>query len=103
MTAEFAAAMPAVILVLACCLAAIQLAGSQSRLQDAAAIAARSIARAAGSADPVIALMNSLVPGAAVQTESQGDLICVRLSMPGTVGGLSVVMLSARSCALGVG
>ena len=39
-TAEFAIALPAVILVLACSLSGLQIAGQQLRLQDAAASAA---------------------------------------------------------------
>jgi hypothetical protein len=109
-TAEFAAAMPAVVLVLACCLAAIQLAGAQLRLQDAASTIVRTLARDSGNAGSgnaggsVAELRDRLIPGARLTTEDRGELICIRLSTPGIIGGgLSVVTLSASSCALSAG
>jgi len=92
-TAEFAAVVPAVLLVLACCLAGLQLAGQQVRLQDAAAAAARSLARG-GSAPPLA--------GAAIATRVQGDLLCARLTV---AGGAAIIPieLSAESCALAGG
>ena len=98
-TAEFAAIVPAVVLLLACCLACLQIAGQQLRLQDAAADVARSAARggstsAAGQA-----------PGATVVITSRGELVCANLSArsrspAGTLLGLT---LTASSCALGGG
>lgn len=98
-TAEFAAVIPAVVLLLACCLAGVQIAGQQLRLQDAAADVARSVARG-GSTSAA-----SQVPGAGVAITSRGDLVCARLSArsrspAGTLLGLT---LSASSCALGEG
>jgi len=97
-TAEFAAVVPAIILLLACCLAGLQIAGQQVRLQDAAADVSRSVARggAAGQAARV---------GASVSVTQNGDLVCARLSArsrspAGTLLGLT---LSASSCALGGG
>ena len=61
--AEFAVALPAVLLVLAMVLGGVQLGAVQVRLQDAAADAARSL----GRGDPVSALAARLarqVPGA---------------------------------------
>jgi len=101
-TAEFATVVPAVVLVLACCLASVQIAGQQVRLQDAAADAARSLARddPAAAASAVAA-----VPGARLTRSASGDLVCARLaarstSPVGTVLGLTLV---ARSCALAGG
>jgi len=97
-TAEFAAVVPAIVLVLAFCLAGLQIAGQQLRLQDAAADVSRSIARGGGSgaAGQV---------GAAVSVSQNGDLVCARLSArsrspAGTLFGFT---LSASSCALAGG
>ncbi len=85
-TAEFAAVVPAVLLVLAMSLAALQLGSAQLRLQDAAAVTARALAR--GDSAPGV--------DAAVATWRQGDLLCVRLSRAAQFA----VTLSAESCAL---
>ena len=98
-TAEFAAVSPAVVLMLACCLAGVQIAGQQLRLQDAAAGVARSVARG-GSTSAA-----GQVPGVGIAITHRGDLVCARLSArsrspAGTLLGLT---LSASSCALGEG
>ena len=89
-TAEFAAVIPAVLLVLACCLAGLQLAGQQLRLQDAAAVTARSLARG----DPAPAY-----PGATATTRVEGQLLCARL-VAASSAPLIPLQLSAESCAL---
>ena len=96
-TAEFAVALPSVVLVLACCISGMAVAGQQLRLTDAAALAARALAR---EGDPV-ATAARLAPGAQVSTSAEGDLVCVRLSA--TAQGLLPLALTARSCALGGG
>jgi TadE-like protein len=88
-TAEFAAVIPAVMLVLAGCLVGFQLASQQLRLQDAAAITARALAR--GDSAPAF-------PGASVTTRADGDLLCARITLP--TGPPFFVELSAESCAL---
>ena len=98
-TAEFAAVIPAVVLMLACCLAGVQVAGQQLRLQDAAAGVARSVARGG----PTSAA--GQVPGVGIAITHRGDLVCARLSArsrspAGTLLGLT---LTASSCALGDG
>jgi len=97
-TAEFAAVVPAVILLLACCLAALQIAGQQLRLQDAAADVSRSIARGGGGSEAARV-------GAAVSVTQNGDLVCARLSARSRspAGVLLGLTLSASSCALGDG
>jgi Flp pilus assembly protein TadG len=90
-TAEFAVALPAVIVVLACCLAGLQVAGTQLRLQDAAALAARALAR---GDSPASAL--ALVGGAALQQTSEGDLLCATLTAPAGLG----LVIRATGCAL---
>ncbi|GAB3605317.1 hypothetical protein GCM10027413_07260 [Conyzicola nivalis] len=97
-TAEFAAVVPAIVLLLACCLAGLQITGQQLRLQDAAADVSRSVARGGGGAQAALV-------GASVSVTQSGDLVCVRLSArsrspAGTLLGLT---LTASSCALGGG
>jgi hypothetical protein len=98
-SAEFAAAVPAVILLLALCLGGLQVAGQQLRLQDAAADVSRSVARG-GDASAAAGL-----PGVTVATSTTGDLVCTRLSMRAgsPVGAALGLTLSASSCALGGG
>lgn len=95
-TAEFALALPAVMLVFACCLAGLQVAGTQLRVQDAAAAAARSLARG----DPT-AVVSRLVPGATLSRHDDGDLVCATVAA--RASGLIPLELHATSCALGGG
>lgn len=96
MTAEFAVALPAIAIVLAACLAGLQVAGQQLRLQDAAAAAARSLAR--GDDGGIAA---RLVPGAGVSRWADGDLACATLTM--AAAGIPGITLRASSCAPGGG
>ncbi len=113
MTAEFAATMPAVILVLACCLASLQLAVGQLRLQSAAGSIVRALARE-GANDLRLAgelagglaggLAGRLAPGARIETEVRGELICIRLfRQNGVLPGLDALTAVAASCALAGG
>lgn len=104
MTAEFATVMPAVIMVLACCLAGGQLVTGQLRLQDAASGAARSLARGEASA-VVHRRLVQLVPRASARQSARDGMICVTVTQAGALGfGLaSVVTLEASGCALGSG
>lgn len=99
MTAEFAAVVPAVVLVLALCLAAVNVATLQLRLQDAVAIVARSAARGGAIA------IDSLVAGASVSVTRGPALICATATVPSPLmGGLfGTIQLSARSCAAAAG
>jgi Flp pilus assembly protein TadG len=101
--AEFAVAMPAVLLVLATAVGGVQLAGLQLRAQDAAADAARSYARGEGTG-VVIARLTRQLPGARVTSESRGDLVCARVTVAptGPIARLGIVV-SASSCALAGG
>ncbi len=99
-SAEFAVLMPAVLLLLGLGLSAAQVSGRQLQLQDAAADAARIVARGEGvpAAEGHLA---ALVPGAVLRGQRIGDLSCVVLSAPGAPRGLfAAVRLEARSCAL---
>lgn len=98
MTAEFAVALPAVIVVLAACLTGMQVAGKQLLLQDAAAHAARSVARGE-LASTAAARAAMEVPGASLAQHSDGDLACVILQAPAAFG----LRISAKSCALAGG
>ncbi len=96
-TVEFALVLPAAVLLLAACLAALGAATTAIRLADAAGMAAR----AEGRGDPGAAsgAVDVLVPGARITVES-GDLVCVRLDDSAPLGPLAgAIPLSARSCA----
>jgi Flp pilus assembly protein TadG len=100
-TAEFAAVLPAVVLVLALCLASLQMATAQLRLQDASADAARSL----GRGDPpgtAAARLARAVAGATLTQSRRGDLVCAEASArsPGGTGALFGLTLRAVSCAL---
>jgi hypothetical protein len=101
-TAEFVAGLPAVVVVLALCLGGIQTVGQQLRLLDAAADAARLIARGDGigaARDRV----SRAVGVVSFTAEADGDFRCVHLAaapafLPARALGAPV---SATSCALG--
>jgi Flp pilus assembly protein TadG len=95
-TAEFAAVVPAVMLVLALCLGGLQLSSRQLQVQDAAALAARSAARGASFDAAVI------LPGATTRIERRSNLVCAVVTMPGRplAGILGAVEVSASSCSL---
>jgi hypothetical protein len=97
--AEFAVALPAVLLVLGMLLGGIQLGVLQVRVQDAAADAARSLGR--GDASAVLAArLARQVPGARLTSTRSGALVCAHLAAsaagPAALLGLTV---SATSCA----
>ncbi|MEO6943694.1 MAG: TadE family type IV pilus minor pilin [Lacisediminihabitans sp.] len=102
MTAEFATVIPAVMLVLACCLGALQLAGQQLRLQDAAATASRSLARGDGTG-VASARVAQLVGGATLKVSERSGMVCVRLRAPGPSGPFVALSVTASSCALASG
>ncbi|WP_411722000.1 TadE family type IV pilus minor pilin [Mycetocola sp.] len=102
--AEFAVAIPVVVLVLACCLGAIQVASQQVRLTDAAADAARTLARG----DPpgvAAARVQRVASSAAMSTSTSGDFVCVQLSAPAGFGPAALAGLQVRAsgCALAGG
>jgi Flp pilus assembly protein TadG len=103
-TAEFALTLPAVALVLVCCLSGVQLAGLQVRLHDAAAVSARSLARDE-SPGSVSATASALVASARLTTQHRDDLVCATVSAPARNALLQLlpITLSASSCALAGG
>lgn len=99
-TAELAVALPAVVALVAALVWGLQLAAVQVRLQDAAALAARAIARGEPLPERALAAAAS---GASAVSRQDGDLVCVRVSaQPGGPLGLGVP-LAADSCALDAG
>jgi len=90
------------VLVLAFCLAAIQLASQQIRVQDAAALTARSIARDDESS---ASAASRLVPGLVITRWTRGELECVTATAPAAGGVIALLGLELRasSCALGGG
>ena len=89
-------ALPAVVLVLAACVGALQLATTQVRLQDAAALAARAAAR---GDDPTAAAATA--PGSTVSTWREGPLVCASASGAAHwAPGLPPMSLVAHSCAV---
>ena len=99
MTAEFAVALPAIALVLAASLAAVHVAAVQVRLTDAAADAARLVARGEPEAR-ALALLPGAVDGASATVVHRGDLVCVDAAAPAR---LPIPELRAASCALAGG
>lgn len=94
-------ALPAVVLVLACCLSAGQLSTQQLRLQDAASVGARSIARGESIA-VATGRLTQLAPRASVRHSLSDGVACVTVTVPARLGnGLAtLVTLSATGCAL---
>jgi hypothetical protein len=96
-TAEFAAALPAAILVLACALGAVQLGSRQLQLQGAAFDAARLL----GRGDPgALARIHLVLPTATLTTRRSGETICADASATVSLGVLSGIELRASACAL---
>ena len=98
--AEFAVALPAIMVVLMLGAGALGAGARHVRLQDAAADAARLVARGEPSAR-ASATVTAGVSGAAVEVAHRGDLVCVSASAPAF--GAVPVMLTATSCALAGG
>ncbi len=100
-TAEFAAVAPAIVLVLALCLGALQAVTHQLRIADAAADAARGLGRGDDVA-AVLARARVAVGEVSLSTEREGAFVCALLSSPCPPGPFHAVGLTvaARSCAL---
>ncbi|WP_169077225.1 TadE family type IV pilus minor pilin [Microcella alkalica] len=97
-SAEVAVALPTVVVVLVACLGGIGAAVALGRAHDAAADAARLVARG----DPVERARGhvaSAAPGASLTISRSGDLVCAVVNVTPTVLGMPIP-LSARSCAL---
>ena len=97
--AEFAVALPAVVLVLALAAGAVGSGMRQIRLQDATADAARLVARG-DSTGRALGVLTGAVPGAAAEISRRDDLVCVAASAP---AGFGILTVHASSCALAGG
>jgi Flp pilus assembly protein TadG len=100
-TAEFAVALPAIALVLAACLASVQLVAQQVRLTDAAADAARALGRGE-SEGTAHAIADRVSGGAGLVAWTEEPFVCVVLTAPGG-GLLAAIELRAESCAVSGG
>lgn len=101
-TAEFAIALPGVLLVLLAALAAVQLGALQVLAQDAAADAARDLARGE-SRGTALAHVGRL-PDLRLDSWRSGGLVCARVSTaPAGVVGLARIRVAGESCALADG
>lgn len=99
-TAEFVAALPAVLATVALLLGGVQVGATTVRAQSAAAGAAREIARG-DDVGAVIAGVERQLPGARVARHDRDGLACVRVTVtaPGPLGAVGV-RASAESCAV---
>ena len=97
--AEFAVCLPAIVLLLGVAVGAVQVATQQLRVQDAAIVTARLVARGDGNAAAATAA--NLIPGASVAVEQRTTLVCVRVSTSARIaaGRVSSLTLRAHSCA----
>ncbi|AZC14560.1 MULTISPECIES: TadE family type IV pilus minor pilin [unclassified Microbacterium] len=98
--AEFAVALPAVIVVVLLSVAALTVSAQQVRLQDAAADAARLAARGEDG-DRVHGAIRAAVAGARGTVSHEGDLVCVSAVAP--AHPVLPMTLTARSCGLSGG
>lgn len=96
--AEFAVALPAVVLVVMLGVGALAAGSRHVRLQDAVADAARLASR--GEPDQrVHAIVAGAVADASVRVEARDDLVCVTGDAP----GILALRIAATSCALAGG
>ena len=99
-TAEFALALPAVVLVLALSLGALGLAWDQIRCVDAARAGARAASRGDSSEAVILVASRAAPPGAVVSMITSGDLVQVSVvSRPRAAGRLLPEWLQATSTA----
>jgi Flp pilus assembly protein TadG len=97
-TAEFVTVMPAVILMLGCCLGAVGVVGDHVRLTDAAADSARALARGDNEA-LVRARVSASVDGAVAHVVRRGEYVCANLAVSTGAGPLNVLGLTVRASA----
>ncbi|MET3921945.1 TadE family type IV pilus minor pilin [Arthrobacter sp. UYEF20] len=102
MTAEFAVALPAVMLLLALLLAGSAAGVTQLRFEEAARAGVRALARGEGAAavDGIVRRLAGESAGSAVTSDGGWLSVTVSGRVPGSVGSLVPWTLSARSWAL---
>jgi len=97
--AEFAVALPALVLVLVAALAGTGVAALQVRAEDAAADAARILGR--GEAGGAVARhLREQLPGAAWSSSTRDGMVCVRVHVTGAGPAAMFGEIGASSCAL---
>ncbi len=96
--AEFAVAVPAVVLVLALAVGAVTVSGRQVRLEQAAVQASRLAARGE-SADRVGQAASRLLDGVRISIGPEGDIVCVTASVAARTV-LPLPDLRTSACAL---
>jgi len=96
-TAEFAVALPAVVLVLVLALGAMGLVGEQVRLQGAVSSAARLLGRGDPGAEGLVA---RAAAGGTLRVERRAGLVCADARAPARIALLVPITISARACAL---
>jgi hypothetical protein len=103
-TAEFAAVAPAIILVLALCVGALQVVTHRLVVADAAAEAARGLGRGDDVA-VVLGHARRALGEVSLAREDEGEFVCAQLASPCPPGPFSALGLTvdARSCALAGG
>lgn len=100
-TAEFAVALPAILLLLVLCVGTLSAASRQVLLQDAVTDASRLVARG-DDEGRALALIAAAAPGSRSEITRDDDLVCVAASAPIGVAAITV-RVTARSCALAGG
>ncbi|HEX9088564.1 MAG TPA: TadE family type IV pilus minor pilin [Arthrobacter sp.] len=103
MTAEFAVALPAVLLLLALLLAGSAAGVTQLRLEEAARAGARALARGedAGAVELIVRRLAGDSAASAVASDGEWLTVTVSGRVPGAVGSLLPWTLSARAWARG--
>ena len=102
-TAEFAVALPAVLLLLALLLAGAAAGATQLRLEEAARAGARALARGddAAAVDVIVRRLAGQAAASAVASDDEWVSVTVSGRVPGAVGSLLPWTLSARAWARG--
>jgi TadE-like protein len=98
-TAEFAVALPAVVLLLALLLAGAAAGVTQLRLEEAARAGARALARGedAAAVDGIVRRLAGESAGSVVASDGEWLSVLVSARVPGAVGSLLPWTLSARA------
>lgn len=97
-TAELAVVLPAIVLIAAALLGGLTAAGRQIGVIDAAATAARSLAR--GDVRATAERLAELSGGRIVRVTATEGLTCATVRADARVFGTTVLPISARRCAL---
>ena len=100
-TAEFAAVVPAIAVVLALCLGGVQTLAQQVRLADAAGDAVRALARGEGEGR-AHSIAETIAGAVGLSVAHRGEFVCLQLSAAAAFGPFAAagVRVAAESCAL---